>query len=87
VPQFLGGAGVAGVICAIIGTFVGGAIGAAIGWVLAADSDSFYARELKSGRTVLTVWGDRSGEAAAILRRHQAFEVSAREFSPARGPA
>ena len=77
VPAILGGGGLAGVLGLIAGAVVGGFLGAVIGWALEADQDSFYARELEQGRTLMTVHhcNGRSAEAATILRQNQASAV------------
>jgi hypothetical protein len=64
------------VIGAAVGVVVGAFFGGLIGWAWLSGTTTFYARELQTGRFVLTVHADgRASEAAAILRRHHA-EVS-----------
>ena len=77
VPAILGGGGLAGVVGLIAGAVIGGFLGGVIGWALEADEDSFYARELQQGRTLMTVHhcNGRSAEAATILRQNQASAV------------
>jgi predicted lipid-binding transport protein (Tim44 family) len=77
VPAILGGDGLAGVVGLIAGAVIGGFLGAVIGWAFEADEDSFYARELQQGRTLMTVHhcNGRSAEAATILRQNQASAV------------
>jgi hypothetical protein len=78
IPPILDASGLAALVGAIAGIVVGGLFGAVIGWAFEADGDSFYARELREGRTLMTVHGNgRSAEAAAILRQHQASGVRA----------
>jgi hypothetical protein len=76
IPPILDAAGLASLAGAIAGLVVGGLFGAVIGWAFGADGDSFYARELLKGRTLMTVHGNgRSAEAAVILRQYQASGV------------
>jgi hypothetical protein len=85
IPSILDAAGLAAVVGALAGIIAGGLLGAVIGWAFEADEDSFFARELREGRTLMTVHGNgRSAEAAAILRRHQtsAVRASASEAAP-----
>lgn len=74
-PLF-GGSGLGGLVAALIGLIVGALLGGLIGMGLTEDQDSFFARELQSGRTILAVQANgRSTEAADILRRHQAYGI------------
>ena len=82
VPAMLGGDGLAGVVGFIAGALIGGLLGAVIGWAFEADQDSFYARELQQGRTLMTIHGNgRSAEAATILRQKPCPSNNARFFT------
>jgi hypothetical protein len=65
-----------GVLFAIAGCVVCALLGWLVGWAVGADHESFYAHELRAGRTVLCVHANgHASEAAAILERHQAARV------------
>jgi hypothetical protein len=75
-PPLLGGGAVGATVGALIGLVVGACLGALIGWGMAADTDSFYARELQSGRCLMTVHGGQPTTAADIMRRNRAARVN-----------
>jgi hypothetical protein len=54
-PTLFGGGGAAATTGALIGIVIGAVIGAVIAWAVAAEQDSFYAHEIRAGRTVLVV--------------------------------
>jgi len=52
------------------------------------EEATFYQGEFESGRTIVTVTADdRSDEVTAILRRHHAYDVSARDRAATTAPA
>jgi hypothetical protein len=76
---------VAGILGAIIGAAVGALFGALIGWSFAADENSFYADQFRSGQILIAVHGNgRAAAARTILRRHQAHGVPHLGEAPAK---
>jgi uncharacterized protein (TIGR02271 family) len=74
-------AGTLGVIFsnAAAGAAVAGLAGALIGYGIPEEEAKYYHSEFEEGRTIVTVHADgRSNEAAAILRRHEGYDVSER---------
>jgi hypothetical protein len=71
IPPLLAGGALAGLIGAVLGFAIGGLIGALVAWGFAADRQSFFAQELQTGRTTLTVREENlPAEAAAIINRN-----------------
>lgn len=64
---------------AAAGAGVAGLVGALIGAGLPEEEAHFYQGEFEAGRTIVTIHADNRGEeAAAILRRHGAFDMQNR---------
>ena len=63
--------------CGAIGVATGGLVGALIGLGIPEEEAHYYHGEFQAGRTLLTVRADgRRDEAAAILRRHGAYDIN-----------
>ena len=68
---------------AAVGATAGGLLGALLGLGLTEEEARVYERELRAGRTLVTVKTyDRYAEAVAILRRHGAYEAHEAEAPP-----
>ena len=79
-------AGTLGVILsnAAAGAGIAGLIGALIGAGVPEHEAKYYHEEFEAGRTIVTVTADgRADEATAVLRRHGAYDMSARGSSAA----
>jgi uncharacterized protein (TIGR02271 family) len=64
---------------AAAGAAVAGLAGALIGYGIPEEEAKYYHGEFEAGRTIVTVQADgRYDEAAAILRRHRAYDMSTR---------
>lgn len=75
-PVIAGGTLISVLAGGVGGAVLGGLGGALIGMGLPEEDARFYEEELMSGRTLVTVrTADRQNEAAAILRRHGAYNV------------
>jgi len=69
-----------------LGIAAGGLVGALVGLGVPEEEAHYYESEFRSGRTLLTVGtAGRSAEAAAILKRHGAYDVNTTR-SAASGP-
>lgn len=76
VGQLFAGGGLAAVVGVLVGGLIGGVLGWLIGLGLSETDHGFYVRELRSGRTLLTVHGNGpAAEAGRIMRRHGAVRV------------
>ena len=76
IGPLLGGSALGGLLTGLIGLVIGALLGALIGMGLIEDEDSFFAKELQAGRTLLAVQANgRSAEVAGIMRRHQAYTI------------
>jgi hypothetical protein len=68
---------------AIAGTAVGGIVGAMAGLGVSEDEARYYEQQFRAGKAIVAVRaGERSAEAADILRRHGGYQVQKRTDSP-----
>jgi hypothetical protein len=63
---------------AAMGAGAGGVLGAIGGLGVPEEEARFYEEELRAGRPLVGVRGDRAEEAAAILHRHGGYDVARR---------
>ncbi|MBL8796219.1 MAG: hypothetical protein JNM56_20135, partial [Planctomycetia bacterium] len=62
------------------GAVIGGLVGILVGFGISEEEAQYYEKEVKAGRTVVTVRaGDRYSVAAGILRRHGSYSYAERE--------
>ena len=64
----------AALISAAGGAAAGGVAGALIGWGIPEEDAKFYEEEVKAGRYVVTVHGDRSTDARPMFTRHGGYD-------------
>jgi uncharacterized protein (TIGR02271 family) len=64
----------AALISAAGGAAAGGIAGALIGWGIPEEDARYYESEVKAGRYVVTVHGDRPAEARALFTRHGGYD-------------
>jgi uncharacterized protein (TIGR02271 family) len=64
----------AALISAAGGAAAGGIAGALIGWGIPEEDARYYEGEVKAGRYVVTVTGDRPAEARALFTRHGGYD-------------
>lgn len=65
---------------AAVGAATGGVLGALVGLGVPEEEATFYKEEFDAGRVLVTVQaGDRASEAAEVLRRFGAYDITSRE--------
>jgi len=65
---------------AAVGVATGGVLGALVGLGVPEEEATFYKEEFDAGRILVTVQaGDRASEAAEVLRRYGAYDITSRE--------
>jgi len=78
-PAIAGGTLAVIISSALAGATVAGIAGALVGLGIPEDEASFYESEFKAGKVILSVKADhRYDEAAAILRKHGAYDIGRR---------